>query len=161
MICPVSLVRYCGEFASHPDSMYLHMIHEHSPEELSLALMAYGYASAEVRVTSSDIFKGAEEQVDKLEVWFSETLKDYKRQKVTTSKGYMDICPECGEKYNSQCKCDKSDRSCPNGHHWHHHPRPHNHGPQAYHGEGNHSDGCGPGTLQPCEPVVLGKQVNA
>ena len=29
------------------------------------------------------------------------------------------FCPICGEKYNSQCRCFKTDRTCPNGHHWH------------------------------------------
>jgi len=30
-----------------------------------------------------------------------------------------DFCPTCGEHYTRTCKCMKSDRTCPNGHHWH------------------------------------------
>ena len=30
-----------------------------------------------------------------------------------------DLCPTCGAKFSSQCRCFRSDRTCPNGHHWH------------------------------------------
>lgn len=31
----------------------------------------------------------------------------------------FDFCPTCGEQYISSCRCPKSDRFCPQGHHWH------------------------------------------
>lgn len=32
-----------------------------------------------------------------------------------------EICPECKEKFEMQCKCRRSGRTCANGHEWHLH----------------------------------------
>lgn len=37
----------------------------------------------------------------------------------TSGMDPYDFCPTCGVKFSGQCRCFRSDRFCPNGHHWH------------------------------------------
>ncbi len=143
MICPASTVRYCGEFASHSESMYFHLLRDHTPEEVALALLAFGSTVVEPkRILSSEITEGADKSVTRLEEQFKESIKGYQRRKVTSLKGYLEYCPDCGEKYTVQCRCMMADRTCPNGHNWHHHQQPHSRGPLPYRGEGLHNGEC-------------------
>lgn len=50
-------------------------------------------------------------QVEDEDVFFSYSVDE---------KGdHMDKCPTCDEMYATQCRCPKSDRTCPSGHKWH------------------------------------------
>lgn len=50
MLCPASMVKECGEFASHTESMYLHLRDEHTPDELARALLSYHLSEIEIRI---------------------------------------------------------------------------------------------------------------
>lgn len=47
--------------------------------------------------------------------------KPYKFGDRITNWDRFNLCPTCGSKASGNCRCQKADHFCPNGHTWHNH----------------------------------------
>ena len=46
-------------------------------------------------------------------------MKPYKLGDRITNWDRYRLCPTCGQQLAQQCRCQKADAKCPNGHEWH------------------------------------------